>query len=312
MDLKPIIKANKPNISSSSIDTYLSNIRSTGRQTNLTFNSIKDITDNAKTILESMKDLKTHTRKTKLASFVVALDGKDQSKTVKDTLALFREKMNIDLDTIKEKDTNQELTDTQKNNFVPWNDVLKLFKEIEIEAQPLLKLKSLTYKNLQKLTDYILLGLYTQIPPRRALDYTAFKIRNIDEATDNFLKIKKHSYKLVFNRYKNSARLGPQVIDLPSSFGKVLKKFADKNPYDHLIVNKLGKPVLQSHVTKILNRLFDKHTSVSLLRHSFLTEKFGNVNLKDLEQVTHDIGNKEIARSLKYVSAAHAGGDSST
>jgi site-specific recombinase XerD len=151
------------------------------------------------------------------------------------------------------------------------------------------------------------MGLYTEIPPRRSLDYTAFKIKNIDEAKDNYLQVKKGKYKIVFNKYKNSSRLGSQVIDIPPAFGKILKKFIDKNPYDYLIVNNVGKPVLQNHITKILNRLFDKQVSSSLLRHSYLTHKFGDVDLKDLEQTTEDMGNKDVARSLKYVSKEEAG-----
>ena len=305
-DLKTIIKKNKPDISVSSIDTYLSNINSTARKVGITFKSVDDIIDNADKIFDSMKDLKTNTRKSKLASFIVVLDCNNPSKKIKDILAKFREQMNKDLITIKDKDTNQELTETQKENYVPWKDVLNLYHILELEAKPLLNLKSLTQKHFQKLTDYILMGLYTEIPPRRALDFTAFKIKNINENSDNFLKVSKGNYRLIFNRFKNSERLGPQVVDLPPAFGKTLKKFIDKNPYDWLIVNKIGKPVLQSHIAKVLNRLFDKKASVSLLRHSFLTEKFGNVNLKDLEETTEAMGNKDVARSLKYVSKEEA------
>lgn len=303
MDLKEIIKTNKPDISVSSIDTYLSNIRSTGRKIDVNFKTVNDIIDNANKIFDSMNDLKTHTRKSKLASFIVALDNKgEQTKKIKDILIKFREQMNKDLDTIKDKDTNQELTETQKANFVPWKDVLNLYHILELEAKPLLNLKSLTQKHFQKLTDYILLGLYTEIPPRRSLDYTAFKIKNIDDTKDNFLKVGKGTYKLIFNRYKNSSRLGPQVVDLPPAFGKTLKKFIDKNPYDYLIVNKLGKPVLQNYIAKTLNRLFDKRVSSGMLRHSYLTHKFGDVDLKDLEEVTKDMGNSKITRTLAYVS----------
>lgn len=306
MDLKDTIKKNKPNISVSSIDTYLSNIRSTGLKIGVVFKTVDDIINNADKIFDSMKDLKTNTRKSKLASFVVALDCKDPSKKIKDVLIKFRAQMNKDLDTIKDKDTNQELTETQKANYVSWREVQNLYKILEVEAKPLLNLKSLTQKHFQKLIDYILIGLYVEIPPRRSLDYTAFKIKDIDESKDNYLKISKGHYKLVFNKYKNSSRIGSQTVELPPAFGKVLKKFIDKNPYDYLIVNKAGKPVLQNHIAKILNRLFDKHVSSSMLRHSYLTHKFGNVDLKALEETTADMGNSDVARSLKYVSKEEA------
>lgn len=307
--LKDIISKNRPNVSISSINTYLTNIRSTASKIGIPIKTVNDIIDNSTKIFESMNDLKTNTRKSKLASFIVALDNKDNTKKVDDILIKFREQMNKDLSTIRDKDTAQELTEEQKANFVPWNQVLNLYKILTVEAQPLLSLKTLTAKQFQKLTDYILMGLYTEIPPRRSLDYTAFKIKNIDEKNDNYLQVKKGKYKIVFNKYKNSSRLGSQVIDIPPTFGKTLKKFIDKNPYDYLIVNNLGKPVLQNHITKILNRLFDKQVSSSLLRHSFLTHKFGDVDLQELEKTTEAMGNSKdsLNRTFAYVSKEEAG-----
>lgn len=304
--LKDIIIKNRPNVSISSVNTYLTNIRSTSNKIGIPLNTPENIITNSNKIFESMKDLKTNTRKSKLASFIVVLDNKDNDKKTEEILLKFREQMNKDLSTIREKDTNQELTEDQKANFVPWKQVLNLYKILTVEAQPLLSLKTLTSKQFQKLTDYILMGLYTEIPPRRSLDYCAFKIKNINEAEDNFLQVKKGKYKLVFNKYKNSSRLGPQIIELPTAFGKILKKFIDKNPYDYLIINNAGKPVLQNHITKTLNRLFDKNISTSLLRHSYLTDKYGNVDLKELEDDTEAMGNSKVSRTLSYVSKEEA------
>lgn len=301
---KNLIRKNKPAITLSSINTYLSNIKSTGNKIGIDFKSVADITDNADKIFDSMKDLKTNTRKSKLASFIVVLDSDSPSKKVSDILTKFRSQMNKDLITIRDKDSNQELSETQKQNFIPWSQVLNLYKILEVESKPLLTLKNLTMKQFQKLTDFILIGLYTEIPPRRSLDYTAFKIKNIDEKTDNYLDINKGKYKMIFNKYKNASRIGSQIVEIPPKFGKILKKFIDRNPYDYLIVNNLGKPVLQNHITKILNRLFDKNISSSMLRHSFLTHKYGDVNLKNLEDTTEAMGNSKnsLNRTLAYVS----------
>jgi hypothetical protein len=38
-----------------------------------------------------------------------------------------------------------------------------------------------------------------------------------------------------------------------------------------------------------------------MLRHIYLTHKFGNVNLKELKDTAEDIGNSGIERMLKYV-----------
>ena len=301
-NLKKLIKKNKPDISISSINTYLTNIRSTGSKIGIAFKNISDIVDNADKIFESMTGLKTNTRKSKLASFIVVLDNKDNSKKVNDILTKFRGQMNKDLVEIKDKDTSQTLSENQKANYVPWKEVLNLKTILETEATPLFKLKNLTTKQFIKLTDYIILSLYTEIAPRRSLDYTAFKIKGINRETDNYLDIKKGKYTMVFNKYKNSSRLGKQEVELPPAFGKILKQFIDKNPYDYLIVNKLGKHVLQNYIAKTLTRIFDKNVSSGMLRHSYLTNKFGSVDLKDLEQTTKDMGNSQVSRTLSYVS----------
>jgi hypothetical protein len=38
-----------------------------------------------------------------------------------------------------------------------------------------------------------------------------------------------------------------------------------------------------------------------MLRHIFLSDKFKDVNLKELEETAHDMGQKDIRRTLKYV-----------
>jgi hypothetical protein len=43
-----------------------------------------------------------------------------------------------------------------------------------------------------------------------------------------------------------------------------------------------------------------------MLRHIYLTEKFGHVNLEDIEDTTEMMGNSKIDRTLKYVSKEHA------
>ena len=181
--LKDIISKNRPNVSLSSMKTYLINIQSTATKIGVPIKTIDDVICNSTRIFESMNDLKMNTRKSKLASFIALLDNRmENSKIVNDVLIKFREQMN--------NDSSHELSEKQKVNFVPWNQVQNLYKILTVEAKPLLDLKTLTTKQFQKLLDYILMGLYTEVPPRRSLDYTAFKIKNIDETKDNYLQVK--------------------------------------------------------------------------------------------------------------------------
>jgi integrase len=300
MDIKSSIMKNKPNLSQSSIRTYMTNINSTARDIGIPLQTTSDIVKHYKTILESLNDINTNSRKTRLASFIVALD--DGSSKHSSALKDMRVVMNKDLDTIRNKDMNQELSESQKENFIPWTEVLEKYKVLEDEVQPLFKSKTLSSSQQQKLQLYILLSLYTKIPPRRSLDYTDMKIRNINKETDNYISFGAKPY-LVFNNYKNAKRLGSQKVDIPKELASILKKYINKVPHDqeYLIVNSVGNPVIQTFVTKVLNNFFGKKISSSMLRHIYLTHEFGDVDLKKLDETTKDMGNSEIDRSLKYV-----------
>jgi site-specific recombinase XerD len=73
------------------------------------------------------------------------------------------------------------------------------------------------------------------------------------------------------------------------------------NKSDYLLVNSIGNPVTPSKVTLWLNGIFGKQISSSMLRHIFLSDKFGGVNLQDLKSTAEQMGQKEISTTLKYV-----------
>jgi hypothetical protein len=153
--------------------------------------------------------------------------------------------------------------------------------------------------------------MYVMIPPRRSQDYASFKIRNFDETADsvdnymvNYNKNKKKgNATFVFNTYKNSKRLGRQTInDIPKPLEKLIDTWKLFNKSDYLLVNGQGKPITQSRIAVMLNDIFGgRNISSSLLRHIYLSDKFKDVNLEDLEKTAHDMGQKDIRRTLKYV-----------
>lgn len=142
MDIKTSIMKNKPNLSQSSLRTYMTNINSTARDIGITLQTTTDIVKHYKTIIESLNDINTNSRKTRLASLIVALDDGTSKHTT--PLTQLRVVMNKDLETIRNKDMNQELSVSQKENFIPWSDVLEKYNTLENEVEPLFKSKTLT------------------------------------------------------------------------------------------------------------------------------------------------------------------------
>ena len=310
MSFENIIKENRPNISLSSIKTYLSNIKSVAKGINQSIKSVDDIIKHNEEIFKFLSDQKLNVRKTKLSAFIVVLDkGKDKNdEAIDKILVKFRKQITEDGDTNEKRENKQELTDSQKENFIPWGEVMKVYNNLKTEAEPLLKLERLTLNQFKKLQSYILLSLYVLIPPRRSLDYADFKIRNIKEGPggDNYMTMKKVGRKkvpvFVFNRYKNSGRLGAQEIEIPMALRNLVLKWIDKNPYDYLIVNGKGNSITQSKINDILNDIFGKRIGSSMLRHIWITNKYDGIDLEEMKKDAYALGQSNTERLLKYSS----------
>jgi hypothetical protein len=306
-EIKDSIIKNRPNITQSSLKTYMSNIRNVSKTINKPLNTINDIVDNHKDIFDSLIESNINNRKTKLSSMIVAIDSKhNNTKDIDNILEMYRKKFKEDKEVTDKKESNQELTESQKKNFIPWKEVETIYKNLKSEAEGLFKLERINQAQFKKLQEYVLLSLYVLIPPRRSLDYASFKIRNVDKDKDNFMTMIKRKPHLVFNQYKNSSRIGKQEVSIPTTLKTILTKWISKNPYDYLIVNSLGKPITQSKINSILNGIFGKNIGSSLLRHIYLTDKYGKVHLADLEKDTKAMGNSDIRRSLTYVGREEA------
>jgi len=314
MDIIEAIKTNRPNLSDSSIRTYISCINRIAKGINKNLLTDEDILENIDEIMKWLERYSANPRKTKIASIITTIDKKpteEQSDKLKEILEKLRAEMWRDAEEIKNKDESQTLTEEQKKNWIPWKDVVKRWEQLRIEAEPLFKLEKLTRNQFFLLQNFILLSLYVLIPPRRSQDWTDFKLRDYDTSTeskDNYMVIpdsrKKPAY-FVFNSYKNSKRLGQQRVDIPNYLKLLILKWGKVNPSDYLITNQFQQKVAHSRITMLLNNIFGKSISSTLLRHIYLTDKLGSVDLKKLKDITSAIGNSEIERTLSYVSKEH-------
>ena len=107
------------------------------------------------------------------------------------------------------------------------------------------------------------------------MDYVEFKIRNVNENEDNYLD----RNKFVFNKYKTAKVYGRQELEIPLQVKNILKKWISINPTDYLLfdtnMNKLTNVSLNQRLNKIFN---GKKIGVNALRHSYLTDKFGETS----------------------------------
>jgi integrase len=181
-----------------------------------------------------------------------------------------------------EEEEKQEKTEKQTENWESWDTILKVYHQLEREATPLFHKDVLNPANMKLIQQYILLSMFVHVPPRRIMDYTHFKVKNIDEEKDNYVDFDKKE--LVFNTYKTSKHYGRQMVDCPDELMAILKKWEPIASHysEYLLFNGYGNPMSQPQMTKMMNHIFNKKISASMLRHIFISD----VVLKNVPPLT--------------------------
>lgn len=312
--LKDIIVKNRPLLAKNTINTYMASIRKIQQICDCDAESIDGLIKNRKKIIDSLGEVQTPmVRKSKISVIIAILDDKhnEHSEELAEALKDYRKVMTEDANKVNKREISQELSEKQKDNLISQEEVTKVYNDLKAEATPLLKKQILNRSQFETLQKYVLLSMYVLIAPRRSMDYASFKIRNFDEtadSTDNYMvnyskNKKKGNASFVFNTYKNSKRLGRQTVDnVPKPLEKLIDTWKLFNKSDYLLVNSQGNPISQSRIAVLLNDIFGgKNISTSMLRHIYLSDKFKDVNLQELEETANNMGQKDIRRTLKYV-----------
>jgi hypothetical protein len=292
-------KNNRPSISINSIKTYSGHIRNLAKKMDIKIDSPTDIFDNIDAVLKFYDDIPYTTRKAHISGLISFID--DDSKESKPALEKLRSVLIKDVDQYKTYIDSQEKSMSQNENWIEWNEVIRRYKVFEKEVLPLWRLKpeDVNKGNYNKLQMFVLISCYVLIPPRRALDLTAFKIRNVDETKDNYMKGKN----FVFNNYKTSKTYGKNEVPIDTKLHSIIKKWMKVNTSDWLLngANHKSKPISSPQLNNFLNNFFDKRVSVNLLRHSFLTHLYKDMpDLKDMKETAEAMGHS-VSQALEYI-----------
>jgi integrase len=289
--LKSILN-NKSDISDNSARVYVATLASLAKHFDWT--DVKNFTSKSKDILKYLDTLTPTRRKAMLSALIAIVSHKTYSKIYKDKMVEVSKEC-------RDEDEKQEKSEKQEENWESWDSVLKLYHELEEEALPLFKKDKLTTPNLKTLQHYVILSCYVLIPPRRIADFINFKIKDIDQKQDNWFDEKTNE--LVFNNYKTAKNYGTQRVECPESLQAVFRKwFPVASRYsEYLLFNSYGNHLTQPQLTKMLNAIFDKNISASMLRHIYVSDvTLKNMpKLSELEKVAHDMGHST-AEQMMY------------
>lgn len=258
--IKELIVANKPNISKSSITTYLSILK------NLHIKVFGDNIDvdnfkKADKVLTFLKDVEPSKRKTVLSALVVITDNKK-----------YRDQMLKDIEEYKTNESTQMKNGKQSESWVDTETIDDIFTKLENNAKLIYKKKSYTSSDLQEIQLFIILCVLSGkfIPPRRSKDYVDFKIKDIDPEVDNYL----YKKNMVFNSYKTAKTYQRQELTVPPELMKILNKWIKINPTEYLFFDSNLKKLSNVKLTQRLNKIFGKKASVNQMRHTYLSNKY--------------------------------------
>jgi hypothetical protein len=176
--IEEILLTNRPNLSANSVRTYKSLISNLAKQLSIKIETPDDVISHHTEILDHIKGQSAGGIKTRLSALIALVEGSEQAK---ETLERFGEMMQTKMKQANEEADDQKMTDKQKKAMIPWEDVLKKYHELEKEVEPLLEQDDLSKEQFARFQMYVILSCMVLIEPRRSLDWTEFKLRNVDE-----------------------------------------------------------------------------------------------------------------------------------
>lgn len=165
------------------------------------------------------------------------------------------------------KMTKQEEQDSNKiHGTIPdWNDIIKVRNEL---------------KNDDKIDkEYLILSLYTYLPPRRLLDFVLLKLASnksyvIKDHNYNYYDMKAH--KFIYNKFKTAGKYKQQIIDCPLELHKIIMNYVEKHNIKNLDLI-LG--LRNYHQLLYIIKTILPNTGIDNIRHSYVNNELGGMQM---------------------------------
>ena len=170
-------------------------------------------------------------------------------------------------------------TEKYKENEMSWDEIIKARDELSKTS-----------------VEYVLLSLYTMLPPRRSLDYLA-KIGKPQEDSNWY-----DGQNFYFGLYKTKKSYNTQVIPVPPDLKKVIDDYLEIRPFksDDLLIKKSGVPFKTRDIQLMLNKILGKKVSVTMLRSIYLSSKYKDV-MEEMNEDATSMGTSTSVIQSNYV-----------
>ena len=275
-------------------DSYLKNLSriNGGPFTNLDWVSNHEKVDN---FIEELRAAATRLNYYK--ALVVILSSQKQKK-YQPHYNYYNQKMIETNAPIKEMADNGVASEKQKTNWMTMDEIMR--KKNEILNKLTDKFSGNEISRWDLLLRYFIISLYTDIEPRRNEYLNMYVVKNESMANDNtknYLVLDNH--KMIFNNYKTMKKYGQQVFNFRDNenFRVALDLFLKYHPLKNedkfrMLVKYDGSPITANGITTNLNSALKKGIGASMIRHIYLTEKYGDVKdqmERDADKMGHSV-----------------------
>lgn len=296
MDFTDLVTKARPNIKENSAKAYATSLRLLAPEKASTLAFLLE----TEAVIAKLEKYKNTTRRNYLNAVIVVLKGVEGSEGALKEYEKLRDKYNEEY--ADQVQTHQK-TERQKEIWVEWPDYLGIVEKLGEEVQDF-KPGEWSASQKKAYQDYLITLLYSKYPLRndfaqtRVISKTAYnQLSEEQKKMANFIvKHNTNKYFLVLNEYKTSKKYGEKNIEIGEDILKPLRKWLRHNDSDYLLVNTRGAPLSSNGITKALNRIGmrfrGKPFGSSILRHSYLSHKYGGVNeekQKDADMMGHSL-----------------------
>ena len=221
-----------------------------------------------------------------IISYMIA-SSMDESK-----IDIYRKPRDILNDNYMNQQLSGELVESQKKKFVSMDIVNQLIDKMSIDLSE--EPKTIMEHNLWK--SHLIFKTHTILPLRNEVGtlivMSPSKMKLLDKdyiKKNNFLMMGKGAKitSIVLNDYKTDHLYDTKTIPFPESLNKVYKRYMKKFKI------KTGMPLINwtraqqsSNLTNISRRYINVPLSSQMLRHIYLTDKYGKVKLEMMEDAS--------------------------
>ena len=300
---------NDKKLAPSSVKLYLRNLEKLNDNQPLkNLNFLKD----SNAIVEKLQHYKENTKRGYFISITSVL-SLDKSTKAKQKLydEYFKLMMEKNKELKKEEGTNTK-TETQVENWISWSEVEQKWDGLKKKVESFKTLKELTEHQYNSLLQFVILSLYVCLPPRRN-EYQNMMIVKSATATSptdkNYYDL--DNKRFIFNKYKTQKKEGQKIVDIPETLQGVLSTYIKYHPLIKGKITKKFQPVTflvyqdgtpldkVNSITRILNKVFGKKVGSSMLRHIYLSNKYGDVN--EEQKADADIMGHSVDMARDYI-----------